>query len=113
MKAAVKKRWIEALLSGKFVQGQKRLRPTKDTYCCLGVLAKVEGETFRKGRKLGNDYGIRGDESKERATGMLPKWFLEKVGLSERQQGKLASKNDAGADFPTLATYIQRYVKAT
>lgn len=110
MKAAAKKRWLKALLSDKFKQGQKRLRPTRDTHCCLGVLARVEGVPFRKASKLSGHYSIRGDD-KERASGVLPKWFLAKVGLSDKQQMKLASLNDQGKNFPTIAAYISRYVK--
>lgn len=111
MKAAAKKRWIEALRSGKFLQGQRRLRPTKQEYCCLGVLAKTEGEKFTKAK--GPHYGIRGDKGDGRADVVLPKWFLAKVGLSVKQQSTLAGKNDKGQTFDQIATYIQRYVKGT
>ena len=30
-------KWVDALRSGKYVQGQYRLHPTDDTFCCLGV----------------------------------------------------------------------------
>ena len=41
------KKWVKALNSGEFKQGQMRLYdPEKNSYCCLGVLcdlALVEG----------------------------------------------------------------------
>lgn len=39
-------RWVEALESGEYKQGVGSLRPTHDTYCCLGVatlLAEQDG----------------------------------------------------------------------
>ena len=30
-------KWVDALRSGKYVQGHYRLHPTDDTFCCLGV----------------------------------------------------------------------------
>lgn len=38
--------WVDALNSGKYVQGGGRLRTTKGTYCCLGVLADTLGCTW-------------------------------------------------------------------
>ena len=36
-----KKRWIKALRSGKYKQGTERLKPTQDTFCCLGVAKEI------------------------------------------------------------------------
>ena len=30
-------KWVDALRSGKYVQGQYRLHPADDQFCCLGV----------------------------------------------------------------------------
>ena len=38
--------WVDALNSGKYPQGGGRLRTTKGTYCCLGVLADTLGCTW-------------------------------------------------------------------
>jgi hypothetical protein len=45
MNPEVKKRWVEALRSGKFAQGTGVLhRAQDDTFCCLGVLCAVAVE---------------------------------------------------------------------
>lgn len=37
-----KKKWVEALRSGEYKQGQGALhRADEDTYCCLGVACKI------------------------------------------------------------------------
>ena len=39
------KKWVAALRSGNYVQGQNRLRNSEGKYCCLGVLCEVAGIT--------------------------------------------------------------------
>jgi len=41
MKPEIKQMWVEALRSGKYKQGQYRLRRNDDSFCCLGVLCDV------------------------------------------------------------------------
>jgi hypothetical protein len=41
MREDIKKRWIEALRSGKYKQGKKRLKSLGGYYCCLGVLCDI------------------------------------------------------------------------
>lgn len=36
-------KWIEALRSGDYKQGNRLLRDIEDNYCCLGVLCEVMG----------------------------------------------------------------------
>ena len=48
MPQAVKERWINALRSGKYKQGQGSLLDEAGGYCCLGVLVKeLEGELHK------------------------------------------------------------------
>ena len=41
MNPEVKALWLEALRNNKYQQGKLLLRPTRDTYCCLGVLCDL------------------------------------------------------------------------
>ena len=41
MKPEIKKRWVRALRSGKYIQGRNNLRPSEDRFCCLGVLCDI------------------------------------------------------------------------
>lgn len=36
-------KWVEALRSGKYEQGEYQLRTEDDKFCCLGVLCEVRG----------------------------------------------------------------------
>lgn len=42
MDKTLKRKWIKALRSGKYRQGQGELY-SKGKYCCLGVLARIQG----------------------------------------------------------------------
>ena len=41
MDPEIKAKWLEALRSGEFKQGQNVLRTAEDGYCCLGVLCEL------------------------------------------------------------------------
>lgn len=43
LKPEIKKEWVSALRSGKFLQGSDNLRSVDNEYCCLGVLCEIEG----------------------------------------------------------------------
>lgn len=52
MKARVKKKWLRALRSGRFLKGRGYLVQTKkeqDFFCCLGVLTNLYVEETGKG----------------------------------------------------------------
>ena len=92
MKREPKKKWIKALESGRYKQTQTSLE-FDGRYCCLGVLCKamrIDPQTA----KSSFDYE------------MLSKSFLEKVGLTEAEQSKLAGMNDEGKSFMEIAAYI-------
>jgi len=87
---ARRKKWTDALRSGKFKQGHRALHwEVRGTYCCLGVADVV--------CNLKNECG-----------GVLDFRNLLKLGLSESQQGFLASKNDKGYDFKFIANEIDK-----
>lgn len=44
MKKEIADKWVEALRSGKYKQGTRRLYdPPTNSYCCLGVLCEIQG----------------------------------------------------------------------
>ena len=98
MKKVTKKKWIAALKSGDFKQGKGQLRH-RDNYCCLGVLCVITGNS--KNRGMTDIFPKMGE-------GTLS---MEFMGLSVKQQDKLATLNDQGKTFKYIASYIKRYVK--
>lgn len=51
MRKKVKKLWVDALMSGRYVQGKSQLCSRDNRYCCLGVLTELYIEQMKKNRK--------------------------------------------------------------
>lgn len=126
---SLKKKWLEALRSGEYQQGEGHLFEN-DTYCCLGVLCKIAGATFG-----GEHPVIRETEEGEgyptTATAAaylspevwaeedeLPEPMREYFGLGDRVHGHLIEMNDGkvfGAEmvdrktFPEIADWIETH----
>lgn len=101
MKAALKKRWIAALCSGKYQQARNGLRTTQG-FCCLGVLCDLIDST-KWHRAEGRDwqYDNRG--------AYIPSEIREPLGLSDQDENRLACMNDTEKkSFKEIAAYIAR-----
>ena len=93
MKREPKKKWIKALESGRYKQTQENLE-LDGCYCCLGVLCKtmrIDPQTAK------SDFDHE----------LLSESVLEKVGLREEEQSRLACMNDEGKSFREIAAYIR------
>ena len=122
MNAELKAKWLTALRSGEYLQGEGRLFNSQDTsYCCLGVLCDVSGvgqwddrayyvvEDDSSGWLLPNDmaldiFGATTMHGEEYANqdGTLP--FKEREGLTVT----LTALNDSGEfTFDQIADVIE------
>ena len=106
LKQSVKKKWIAALRSGKYKQGDSALHKG-EKYCCLGVLAEVLGAEWKDNGYYLNvpfvDDKLVG--AKGSAHGYLSPAFC---GLYKKTQVALGSKNDTGLSFKEIADYIEK-----
>ena len=75
MNQEIKKKWVEALLSGKYKQGFGALC-WQGKYCCLGVLREVAGGSVGNSQALGFDT-------------------LEAAEITDGQQAEFSVLNDA------------------
>lgn len=92
MRQTLKEKWIKALESGEYKQGQGVLvRGYQDnkTFCCLGVLCDITDSRLRQ-----NTY-------------MPGTATLKKCGLSFKTANLLASKNDRGESFKKIARWLK------
>jgi hypothetical protein len=110
MDAKLKAKWVKALRSGKFKQGDEYLKGG-NRYCCLGVLATIQGAKWRghvpfvDGKSVSVEYnGAEG-------------YFLSPsfCGLRHSTQDNLANMNDGRGKyvgqpqtFEQIADYIER-----
>lgn len=96
MDAQLKRKWIEALRSGEYVQGHTFLLNDRGAMCCLGVLATIQG------------CDLEDLPYQERRTDTLPRGF--NAGLDGGTREHLACMNDDGKSFPEIADYIEKHL---
>jgi len=95
MDAELKAKWIAALRSGKYKQGQGQLK-FGDEFCGIGVLADVAGFEWQA------DDGVIVPRTFSVAYHFLPSSLLPLD-----FQRRLARKNDTGATFAEIADIIE------
>ena len=91
MTPELKERWIEAL--GTYPKTKNTLK-NEEGYCCLGVLADIEGD-LNNIIKFGYSF-------------LLPKNKREKYGLPMEIEGELAILNDKTDTFAEVIEMIQK-----
>jgi hypothetical protein len=109
MNPEIKTKWLEALRSGKYKQGNRVLRKTtddQDEYCCLGVLCDlISPEKWHK-PEIGTWVAFlstNGDKKRH----FPPDEIMRVAGLSTENGDTLAGKNDEGESFEEIAKYIE------
>lgn len=121
MDAQLKQKWLEALRSGKYDQGESQLVIVADEdnrrnrYCCLGLLAEIAGlnpERFPTHAYLG-ESGLNNAEC-----GLGP-WSSAGPSFDPSDetthttfQRKLAGMNDNGKSFAEIADWIEANIPA-
>lgn len=104
MDPTLKERWVTALRSGEYQQGQGVLRTTDDHFCCLGVLCDlIDRDAWSQGDDLTEPWDHRG------AYGFPTQDMLNQVGLDLGLAHHLATLNDEGANFATIAGAIEAH----
>ena len=107
MNPEVKKKWVEALRSGKYKQGKGRLK-LGEQYCCLGVLCDL----YIK-REQSSETDVETVSEHMRTEEFLPHMVIEWAGLTDMNPAINASEtlsrlNDTGMSFYGIATDIER-----
>lgn len=104
----IKRKWCEALRSGKYKQATGMLATDDGGYCCLGVLAQVA-----------IDNGIGNWDIFYKSSDYLPDEVAQWAGVEDCDPhirdprktgiaGTLAELNDSGANFATIADVIEK-----
>ena len=105
MNKRIKKLWINALRSGKFIQGRRKLRSGRkpnNRHCCLGVLEELAVQA-------GVIKSFRSTDA------VLCDKVMKWAGLSKNNP-KLGRKewaiglNDSGKSFNFIATRIEKWL---
>lgn len=105
----IKEKWITALTDGSYKQGQLRLR-VNNKFCCLGVLCDLYRKETGRGTWVNapeEDHGTNAIFSFDGHIACEPGLVREWSGLTMDEGITLASKNDSGQSFTTIAEYIK------
>lgn len=109
MDKKIKAKWIKALRSGKYAQGNGWLKDLDDFYCCLGVLCQIQGAKWEPNPRDASMIPFLG-----RTTAQLKgQQFLRpfaRAGMSASAQETLAGMNDYGESFLVIADYIESHL---
>ena len=117
------RRWIEALRSGKYAQGQYALQVNR-RFCCLGVLAQIEDE-LEAPTTVDYRHTMKASGSKSTITVKLAKRAGLRGGLDADSEpnelspldldaSELANMNDSGnATFDEIADLLENRLAAT
>lgn len=131
MRKTVAKKWIKALRSGKYKQGQSFLKQYNEKnqprHCCLGVLCELYNDEMKKNHKKMLSTKIRYKNSGidcvtfNNKEGELPKIVMKWADISDsigRCAGRcaveycsLADMNDCGKTFKTISNFIEKNVE--
>ena len=118
--ATNRKEWAKLLRSGKYKQGQKKLKDN-DTYCCLGVAADAFGPgkwSDDPNGKLGHDYTYTLNDRVFRDAISLPAILHEYFGMNSVggfistcgirvTNDSLVTLNDTGYTFVQIAEILE------
>lgn len=122
MNKTIAKKWIKALRSGAYEQGQDMLVTPTDQFCCLGVLCNLAVDAgvgkWVKGDvdSQGNEYGFVVTKS-DASSYELPEAVRTWAGMKS-EDGRLpfihslAYLNDGGATFEEIADIIEANIEA-
>jgi hypothetical protein len=103
MKTEIKTKWVEALRSGKYVQGKGMLRFKDNNFCCLGVLCDiVDSSRWVFTRGTADCYGYDGCHT------ILPGNIARSTEFPDGHKGTLIHMNDTGVPFSEIANYIEQ-----
>ncbi len=134
MKKDVAKKWVKALRSGKYKQGECYLKQSDNkggfNHCCLGVLCELYNDEMKKNHKKMLSTKIRNKTTDtdcitfNNKEGELPKvvmkWaeIIDPIGNFETEDRYglltthcLADLNDCGKKFTTIANIIEKNVE--
>lgn len=106
--------WIKALRSGQYEQDNGVLHSSRGGYCCLGVACEISDIDKWKIDRHGSSHVWQVyDGSFQR----LPDSVMEWLGLHTNNGSifeinkSLASLNDEGVDFGSIANVIEKYLQ--
>lgn len=113
MNKEIGERWIAALRSGEYQQGQSYLN-VNGKFCCLGVLCDLAVKEGVVDREQWGNYVLYGSDEEGWDGALLPNGVKRWAGMATNNgdcphaQDTLVSLNDGGASFVEISRVIER-----
>lgn len=119
MNPEIQKMWTDALRSGEYSQGERRLRLANDTYCCIGVLTDLYNKNTGQGEwkldDVSHAFGfLDGDKSISEKV-WIPRTVAKWSGMDREDHviGSLIRMNDTyKSSFVEIADFIDACAEA-
>jgi hypothetical protein len=114
MSPELKKRWLDALRSGKYRQGKFRLKDVvkgQTCHCCLGVLAVEASSEIRSAGatlEIAETFIEIGSGNGYVNTIQFSGMILETLGMSADDQNELVRINDLSSNYYEQILYIEK-----
>ena len=109
----LKKRWVDALRSGKYTQANTYLKSDKGL-CCLGVLCEIQDSKAWRDSNIPHhvEKGVQSHNDDYSGNESDPTVALQRLTYNQREQ--LVNMNDEEhKDFIEIADYIEEYIEST
>lgn len=112
MNKGLKRKWIAALLSGRYTQGRRALQDKFGRNCCLGVLCRVLGLEQREApTNRGIIPGIGFVRQGVWFNTVLDRSLRDELGISLTQMNTLIEMNDdRKRSFMEIAEWIKKHL---
>ena len=106
MDPAFKAKWLEALRSGRYRQGQGHLH-IADDFCCLGVACDISGHgEWHAGNFEPEFFYFTVPEEACCYSAYLPRTLCVRLGVTTEDMFELTRLNDSGRSFAEIADWI-------
>lgn len=106
MKKHVAIKWVTALRSKQFKQGQSYLCSV-NKYCCLGVLCEIAPKNLKLKKEKGGGVTYFNGEKFD-IPYEVQEWADMRTNYGQTASSSLSNMNDTGSSFSEIADYIER-----
>lgn len=106
MNPNIKSRWLAALRSGDFPQGQHRLCDSEGNFCCLGVLSELAAQDGVVSKTRSGD-SVRYGTGWVMPPASVLNWAELEGSHADNVVGDLMNINDTGSSFAVIANVIE------
>jgi len=104
-------KWVDALKSGKYQQGEGYLEDSDGQYCCLGVACRMNHPRVDLKHKFFIDASKKSKEYISKSLEKNMPALLRGIDIDQSFVQKVSKMNDDGCSFIQIAYWIEKNVE--